>query len=99
MAISEIPIPSMLRTRMHWHQERQRLLAGNVANSGTPEFCSRDLAPSSFGSEFAQADVSRAVHIEDVMVKVAANRMDCQAASVLYARSLARIKFTLGKSS
>ncbi len=45
MAISNIPIFSMLRTRMHWHQERQRLLAENVANADTPKFRPRDLAP------------------------------------------------------
>jgi flagellar basal-body rod protein FlgB len=48
MAISEIPIFSMLRTRMHWHEERQRLLSENVANSDTPNFQPRDLAPLSF---------------------------------------------------
>ncbi|MGH6768558.1 MAG: flagellar basal body rod protein FlgB [Xanthobacteraceae bacterium] len=45
MAISGIPLFSMLRTRMHWHQERQRLLAENVANADTPKFQPRDLAP------------------------------------------------------
>jgi flagellar basal-body rod protein FlgB len=45
MAISNIPLFSMLRTRMHWHQERQRLLAENVANADTPRFQPRDLAP------------------------------------------------------
>ena len=29
MALSDIPIFSMLRTRMQWHQERQRVLADN----------------------------------------------------------------------
>ncbi len=45
MPISDIPIFSMLRTRMHWHQDRQRLLAENVANADTPKFQPRDLAP------------------------------------------------------
>ena len=36
MPISDIPLFSMLRTRMQWHQERQRLLAENVANADTP---------------------------------------------------------------
>jgi flagellar basal-body rod protein FlgB len=45
MPISDIPIFSMLRTRMQWHQERQRLLAENVANADTPKFKPRDLAP------------------------------------------------------
>jgi flagellar basal-body rod protein FlgB len=45
MPISQIPIFSMLRTRMQWHQERQQLLAENVANANTPKFKPRDLAP------------------------------------------------------
>jgi flagellar basal-body rod protein FlgB len=45
MPISQIPLFSMLRTKMHWHQERQRLLAENVANADTPKFQPRDLAP------------------------------------------------------
>ena len=43
MAITDIPLFSMLRTRMQWHQERQRVLAENVANSDTPNFKPRDL--------------------------------------------------------
>jgi flagellar basal-body rod protein FlgB len=43
MAVSGIPIFSMLRTKMQWHQERQRLLAENVSNADTPKFQPRDL--------------------------------------------------------
>jgi flagellar basal-body rod protein FlgB len=45
MPISDIPIFSMLRTRMQWNQERQQLLAENVSNANTPNFKPRDLAP------------------------------------------------------
>jgi flagellar basal-body rod protein FlgB len=45
MPVSGISLFSMLRTKMHWHQERQRLLAENVANADTPRFRPRDLAP------------------------------------------------------
>ena len=48
MPISEIPIFAMLRTKLQWHQERQRLLAENVANAETPEFRPSDLAPPAF---------------------------------------------------
>jgi flagellar basal-body rod protein FlgB len=48
MPISDIPILSMLRTRMQWHQERQHVLAENVANADTPNFRARDLAPPNF---------------------------------------------------
>ena len=33
MAFADIPILSMLRTRLDWSQARQRVLAENVANS------------------------------------------------------------------
>jgi flagellar basal-body rod protein FlgB len=36
MAITDVPILSMLRTRLNWNQERQKVLAENVANSDTP---------------------------------------------------------------
>jgi flagellar basal-body rod protein FlgB len=49
MAISDIPILSMLRTRLQWAQERQRVLAENVANSDTPNYRARDLTPPKFG--------------------------------------------------
>jgi len=55
MPISDLPIFSMLRTRMNWHQERQRLLAENVANADTPGFRSRDLAPLDFDRQVQQA--------------------------------------------
>lgn len=50
MAISDIPLFSMLRTRMHWAQERQRLLSENIANADTPGFKPSDLAPPKFDS-------------------------------------------------
>jgi flagellar basal-body rod protein FlgB len=49
MPISDIPIFSMLRTKLQWHQERQRVLAENVANAETPNFKPSDLAPLDFG--------------------------------------------------
>ena len=48
MAITDIPILSMLRTRLDWSQARQRVLAENVANADTPNFRARDLAPLRF---------------------------------------------------
>ncbi len=48
MAISDIPILSMLRTRLQWAQERQKVLAENVANSDTPNYRARDLVAPKF---------------------------------------------------
>lgn len=132
MAISELPIFSMLRTKMHWHQERQRLLAENVSNADTPHFKPRDLKEPEFdkpapaaraGVGLARTDpghlagvglspprfrtdrpggfetrpTGNAVALEDEMLKVAANQMDYQQASTLYAKSLGLLKTALGK--
>jgi flagellar basal-body rod protein FlgB len=48
MAITDIPILSMLRTRLQWSQQRQAVLAANVANADTPSYRPRDLAPLTF---------------------------------------------------
>lgn len=48
MAITDIPILSMLRARLDWSQARQRLLAENVANSDTPKYRALDLEPLKF---------------------------------------------------
>ena len=53
MPISDIPILSMLRTRMQWHQERQRVLAENVANADTPNYRARDIAAPDFSRELS----------------------------------------------
>jgi flagellar basal-body rod protein FlgB len=43
MAINDLAVLSALRTKMQWHQERQRVLSENVSNSDTPNFKPRDL--------------------------------------------------------
>lgn len=48
MAITDLPILSMLHTKMSWSQERQKVLAENVANSDTPNYRERDLKPVQF---------------------------------------------------
>jgi flagellar basal-body rod protein FlgB len=48
MSINDLPGLSALRTRMQWHQERQRVLAENVANSDTPNFRPHDLVEPKF---------------------------------------------------
>ena len=44
MAVTDLPILGMLRTKMQWHQARQKLIAENVANADMPGFRPRDLA-------------------------------------------------------
>jgi flagellar basal-body rod protein FlgB len=66
MPITDIPILSMLRQRMEWHQERQRVLAENVANADTPNYRARDLTPPDFSHEMQAAltlDRTNPLHI------------------------------------
>ena len=55
MSINDLPVLSALRTRMQWHQERQRVLAENVSNSDTPNFKPRDLVEPKFAPSGAGA--------------------------------------------
>jgi flagellar basal-body rod protein FlgB len=55
MSISDLPVLSVLRTKMQWHQERQRVLSENVSNSDTPNFKPRDLVAPKFDSSGAGA--------------------------------------------
>ena len=51
MDIADIPIFQMLRSRMGYLSQRQRLIAENVANASTPGFSPRDLKPFSFQAQ------------------------------------------------
>ena len=57
MPISDIPILSMLRTRMQWQQARQQVLAQNIANADTPDYQAKDLAPLDFRRELSAASL------------------------------------------
>ena len=48
MSINDLPTLAALRTKMQWHQERQRVLAENISNSDTPNFKPRDLVEPKF---------------------------------------------------
>lgn len=56
MAINDLPGLSALKTRMQWHQERQKVLANNVANSDTPNFRPRDLVEPKFDRQGKSVD-------------------------------------------
>jgi len=43
MLFGDIPLVGMLKQRMSWHQQRQSVLAENVANADTPNYRARDL--------------------------------------------------------
>lgn len=51
MQIGGLSVFQALGEKMRWHQERQGVLAENVANADTPGYIERDLAAFSFGDE------------------------------------------------
>ncbi|MCJ2049106.1 flagellar basal body rod protein FlgB [Methylobacterium sp. J-070] len=48
MALTDLPVIGMLRTRMQWAQARQGVISENVANADMPGFRPRDLVEPSF---------------------------------------------------
>jgi flagellar basal-body rod protein FlgB len=61
MAVTDLPLFSMLKTRMYWLEERQRVLAENVANADTPGFRGRDLKQLDFHDLLRGAGETRGV--------------------------------------
>src|SRR5690606_6020902 len=57
MAITNIPLFSALSEKMRWHQERQGILAENVANAETPAYRGRDLKAFDFSEHVRRAAV------------------------------------------
>ncbi len=48
MSAAGLPLIEMLKTRMHFHQARQKVLAENVANADTPGFKPQDVREPAF---------------------------------------------------
>ncbi len=55
MDIGDLPILQMLKSRLGYLSDRQRVISENVANANTPGYAARDLKPFSF-----EAHVNRA---------------------------------------
>lgn len=51
MSVTDLPLFSVLKSRMRWLEERQKVLAENVANSDTPHYRTRDLKQLDFKAE------------------------------------------------
>ena len=49
MSFGDIPVLAMLKSKMKWHQARQKILAQNVANANTPGYMAQDLKPMEAG--------------------------------------------------
>jgi len=49
MSVNDLPLMQALRGRLSWLDQRQRVIAENVANADTPGYAARDLrAPTDF---------------------------------------------------
>jgi flagellar basal-body rod protein FlgB len=55
MDFPDIPLLSMLKTRMTWLNERQDVLTQNVANADTPGYVAHDLKAVDFSGALRQA--------------------------------------------
>ena len=53
MQIGGLSLFQALGEKMRWHQERQGVLAENIANADTPDYVERDLKAFSFGDEMS----------------------------------------------
>lgn len=58
MGIGNLPIIEALKSKMNWHQARQKLLAENIANAETPGYRGRDLAKFNFETMVSNSRVS-----------------------------------------
>jgi flagellar basal-body rod protein FlgB len=61
MELGDIPLFAMLKSRLGYLSDRQRLIAENVANANTPGYKSRDLKPFSFEAHVQAASGASAV--------------------------------------
>jgi len=60
MNLAEIPLFSMLRGRMGYLTERQKVIAENVANADTAKFVPNDLKPFSFDARVQATQMAQA---------------------------------------
>ncbi len=55
--MEDLKFLGFLKSKMHWHQTRQKVLSENVANADTPNYRARELKPMSFGQTLAMTAV------------------------------------------
>lgn len=75
MDLSKIPLLGMVTKQMDWLNQRQKVIAQNIANADTPEYIPRDLKSLDFAelarhqSRRLKMTVSSSKHIEDPDVR------------------------------
>lgn len=61
MAITDLPLFSQIKGRLTWLDQRQRVIAENVANADTPGYAARDLSqPADFAAALRAGRVQMA---------------------------------------
>ena len=55
MAISDAPYFAMLKNRLTFLNDRQKILADNVANASTPKFVPKDLDEKAFNQAYSRS--------------------------------------------
>jgi len=55
MGVADIPLMGQIKGRLGWLDQRQRVIAENVANADTPGFVGRDLRQTDFGAALNRA--------------------------------------------
>ena len=55
MDLYQIPFFNFVRSRMTWLEQRQDVLAENIANSATPGYGAKDLKAADFGAQLSDA--------------------------------------------
>jgi flagellar basal-body rod protein FlgB len=63
MELPDVPLMSMLRTRMSWLHQRQDVLSQNVANADTPKYAAHDLKPLDFKDSLQSSMASKASNL------------------------------------
>ena len=63
MSVADLPLFSVLKSRMRWLEERQKVIAENVANANTPNYRTRDLKQLNFNAELNAATAQPRVQL------------------------------------
>jgi flagellar basal-body rod protein FlgB len=75
MNLAEIPLFAMLRDRMGYLSERQKVIAENVANADTAKFVPNDLKPFSFDARVQATQMAQAGGGASMMAATQAGHM------------------------
>jgi len=63
MSVSDLPLFSMLKTRIRWLEQRQKLLSDNVANANTQRYRPRHLKQLDFNAELDATTAQTSVRL------------------------------------